>query len=105
MATKIMGVIVILWWIGTILADTLICIPVAHLWNPEIPAHCGNKQLLDIIPPIPWIVTDLAILLMPMPMVYKLHVPGFQRLGLAGLFLLGSLYGPQSPSISATSAD
>lgn len=84
----------ILWWIGTVLADSLICLPVAHLWNPEIPAHCGNKQLLDIIPPIPWIVTDLAILLMPMPMVYKLHVPGFQRLGLAGLFLLGGLYGP-----------
>lgn len=29
---------------------------------------------------------------MPMPMVYKLHLPGLQRLGLAGLFLLGSLY-------------
>lgn len=105
MATKIIGAIVILWWIGTILADTLICIPVAHLWNPEIPAHCGNKLLLDVIPPIPWIVTDLAILLMPMPMVYKLHVPGFQRLGLAGLFLLGSLYGPESPSMFDTSAD
>lgn len=91
MATKVIGVIVILWWVGTILADTLICIPIAHNWNPEIAARCGNKQLLAIIPPIPWIVTDLAILIMPMPMVYKLHLPGFQRVGLAGLFLLGIL--------------
>lgn len=89
-ATKVIGVTMILWWIGTILADCLICIPIKHNWNPEIPARCGNKQLLAIIPPIPWIVTDLAILLMPMPMVYKLHLPGFQRVGLAGLFLLGS---------------
>ena len=86
----------ILWWIGTILADNLICIPIKHNWDPDIPARCGNKKLLDILPPIPWIVTDLAILLMPMPMVYKLHLPGSQRLGLLGLFLLGSLYVSES---------
>ena len=91
MATKVIGTIVILWWIGTLLADTLICLPIEHNWNPKIPARCGNKLLLDILPPIPWIVTDLAILLMPLPMVYKLHLPGIQRVGLAGLFLLGSL--------------
>ena len=105
MATKFIGVIVILWWVGTILADTLICIPVQHNWNPEIPARCGNKQLLAIIPPIPWIVTDLAILLMPMPMVYKLHLPGFQRVGLAGLFLLGSLSVLKSPELIESSPD
>jgi hypothetical protein len=95
-ATKIIGMIVVLWWVGTILADSLICIPIEHNWNPEIPAHCGNKQLLAIIPPIPWIATDLALLLMPMPMVYKLHLPGLQRVGLAALFLLGGLHVPKS---------
>lgn len=92
LATKILGGIMLFWWIGTIFADTLICIPIAHNWNPRIPAHCGNKQLLAIIPPIPWIVTDLVILLMPLPMVWKLQLPRLQRVGLAGLFLLGGLY-------------
>lgn len=105
MAVKVIGIIIILWWIGTILADTLLCIPVEHNWNPEIPAHCGNQQLLAIIPPIPWIVTDLAILVMPMPMVYKLQMPAFQRVGLAGLFLLGSLYVLWSLRISHLSSD
>jgi hypothetical protein len=85
-ATTITGMIVVLWWVGTVLADR----------NPEIPAHCGNKQLLAIIPPTPWIATDLALLLMPMPMVYKLHLPGLQRVGLAALFLLGGLHVPKS---------
>ena len=102
MATKVIGTIVILWWIGTLLADTLICLPIEHNWNPKIPARCGNKLLLDILPPIPWIVTDLAILLMPLPMVYKLHLPGIQRVGLAGLFLLGSLYVSESLGIWCT---
>ena len=91
LAIKIIGVIMVLWWIGTILADTLLCIPIEYNWNPTISAHCGNKQLVAIIPPIPWIVTDLAILLMPLPMVWNLHLPRLQRIGLATLFMLGSL--------------
>lgn len=90
----------VFWWIGTILADTLICIPIQHNWNLTFLAHCGNKQLLAIIPPIPWIVTDLVILLMPLPIVWKLHLPRLQRVGLAGLFLLGGLYVPDSPTKS-----
>ena len=80
-----------LWWIGTILADNLLCIPIDKNWYPEMHGHCGNKQLVAKIPPIPWIVTDLAVLLMPIAMVWKLHMPWLQRLGLAGLFLLGGL--------------
>lgn len=91
LATKIIGVIITFWWIGTILADILICIPVEHGWNPTIPGHCVNKKLLFIIPPIPWIVTDLAVLFMPLPMVWKLQMPRLQRVGLAGLFILGGL--------------
>ncbi|MCJ1279146.1 hypothetical protein MMC21_006970 [Puttea exsequens] len=86
---KIIGVVMLLWWVGTILADTLICIPIAANWDPTISAHCGNKQSLAIVPPIPWIVTDLIILLMPLPMVWKLQLPRLQKVGLACLFLLG----------------
>lgn len=90
-ATKVLGVTMTLWWIGTILADTLICILVSHNWDPTVLARCGNKDLVAKIPPVPWIVTDLVVLLMPMTMVWKLHLPRLQRVGLAGLFLLGGL--------------
>ena len=95
LAIRALEAIMVLWWIGTILADNLICIPVQHNWYPTIQAHCGNKQLLAIIPPIPWIVTDLVILLMPLPMVWNLNLPRLQRVGLACLFLLGGLYVPR----------
>lgn len=91
LVTKILVVVLALWWIGTILADNLICIPVSHNWDPTVPAHCGSKHLIAIIPPIPWIVTDVVVLLMPLGMVWKLHLPVLQRIGLVGLFLLGSL--------------
>ena len=81
----------VLWWIGTILAHCLICIPIELNWNPTASGHCGNKQLVAIIPPIFWIVTDLVIIIMPLPMVWNLHLPRLQRVGLAALFMLGGL--------------
>ena len=79
------------WWAATILADNLICIPASKNWNPTIAGHCGNKHLLAILPPIPWIVTDVVVLILPITMVWKLHLPRLQRFGLAALLLLGGL--------------
>ncbi len=92
LTTKVLGGIMALWWIGTFLAINLICLPIEHNWNSAILAHCGNQKLVAIIPPIPWIITDLVVLLMPVTMVWRLHLPVLQRVGLAGLFLLGGLY-------------
>lgn len=91
LTVKVIAVMMVIWWIGTVLADSLICIPIKHNWIPSVPAHCGNKKLLFIIPPIPWIITDAVILIMPLPMVWKLQLPTIQRVGIAGLFLLGGL--------------
>ncbi|KAL8961375.1 MAG: hypothetical protein Q9193_002066 [Seirophora villosa] len=87
--TWVLGVIVVLWWVGAFFADVFLCVPAKHLWRPDVPAHCGNRHLLGILEPIPWIATDLAILVMPLPFVWQLHLPAMQRVGLGGLFLLG----------------
>ena len=90
-AVKIVAAVMVAWWVATILADNLICLPIKHNWYPTIPARCGNKQLLAIMPPLPWIVTDVVVLIMPLPMIWNLQMPRLQRVGLAGLFLLGGL--------------
>ena len=86
-----MGIIVTLWWIGNFFADALICIPVQMNWDPTVKGHCGNARLLGIVTPLPWIATDLAILILPLPMIWHLHLPTLQKFGLVGLFLLGGL--------------
>ena len=91
MCTTIVGVVIFLWGFGNFFADALICIPVQKNWVPDRPGHCGNKHLLFILPPIAGIVTDVVLLIMPMPMLRTLHVPRIQKFGLAGLFCLGGL--------------
>ena len=83
--------IVASWWISITFAVVFICSPVKSQWNPDVPGHCGNQYLLNVIDPIPWILTDFAILFAPMPMVWKLHMPTRQKVALGGLFLIGGL--------------
>jgi hypothetical protein len=85
-------VIVIAWYIAISLAGALICQPVKSSWDPKVVGHCGNRYVLNIIAPLPWILTDFAILLTPLPMVWKLHINTRHKVALAGLFLVGGLW-------------
>lgn len=80
------------WYVAITLAGALICLPVKSRWHPDIPGHCGNQYILNIIDPIPWILTDFAILFAPIPMVWRLQMPTRRKAAIAGLFLVGGLY-------------
>lgn len=45
---------------------------------------------------VPNIVTDLIMLLLPMPVIWRLKLPTKQKIALTGVFLLGSLYDPKT---------
>ena len=79
------------WWLGSLLAYALICIPPKANWDPTIPHHCGNAHILNVLDPLPWIITDFVILLCPMPMVRTLHLSNSKKVGLVGVFLTGGL--------------
>lgn len=83
--------IVAAWWTAITLASALICSPIETAWNPNVQGKCGNQYILDIIAPIPWILTDFIILLAPLPNVWKLQLPYRQKVGLIGLLLIGCL--------------
>ena len=87
-----MSLIVIVWWFGNFFAYLLICVPIQYNWDQTIRgAHCGNRQLLHVLTPIPWIITDLTILLLPIPMTWSLQMPLKQKVAVSGTFLLGGL--------------
>ncbi|KAL9608396.1 MAG: hypothetical protein Q9167_006776 [Letrouitia subvulpina] len=87
--TRVVGVFIALSFVGNLFADAFFCIPIRKNWEPEAQGHCGNKHLLIVLPPIAGILTDIMLLLMPLPMLRTLHVPRAQKFGLAGLFFLG----------------
>ncbi len=66
------------------------CSPFARNFNPDIPGRCLEAQFLVWIS-IPNIVTDCIMLLLPLPIIWKLPNPTRIKVGLTFTFLFGSL--------------
>ena len=82
--------LVIAWTISFFFASLLQCFPITAL----VEAFYGNK-CVDTIPlwytgSITDIIIDFMILAMPIPMVWNLHLPTKQRIGVLAMFLLGA---------------
>lgn len=93
----IIGGFVIAWVICVIFLFIFICVPVQKLWYPEIPGHCINQVGTWIANAVSTIVTDVAILILPIPQVWKLKLHRSEKLALTVAFGLGFLYVPCLP--------
>ncbi|KAF2804350.1 uncharacterized protein BDZ99DRAFT_575572 [Mytilinidion resinicola] len=81
------------WGLMTFLIGILICQPIEMNWNPEVKGgKCGNQNAAFASVGIVDLLTDLVILLLPMPMVAKLQIPRANKIGLVCIFCTGMLY-------------
>ncbi|KAL8993916.1 MAG: hypothetical protein Q9169_005990 [Polycauliona sp. 2 TL-2023] len=89
----ITGVASILWWIGLILTAFLHCRPFAYNWDRSIPnGHCTDDNLIGYTITSFNIVTDLVVLVLPIPWLWGMNMAVPKRMAVVGLFVLGSLY-------------
>lgn len=90
--TGILGTVATMWFISILLVVIFQCSPVAMAWDPLISTgHCVDKEQFFLGNSIPNILTDLAILCLPMYQVYQLNVNRGRKIGLVFVFLLGGL--------------
>jgi hypothetical protein len=87
----VISTITILWSLVFLFVCIFQCDPVSRAWNSTIPGTCLNLRAIFIGNAIPNIVTDAAILVMPMRQVWKLQIRLIQRISLSIIFLLGCL--------------
>lgn len=74
-----------------ILGSLLTCQPVAYIWDHTINGHCGSLITLWLCHGVLNIVTDLAVLMLPMPFLYSLEMGLYRKLFLMVTFGLGLL--------------
>ena len=89
------------WVLATIISGTAVamsltaifqCSPIPYAWDKSIQGGtCINVALFYVYYGLPNIITDVAILLLPLPMIFKLHTNQSQKVGLSILFLLGTM--------------
>ena len=93
-AVKTLMAIHISWWIAVVVTTFAGCNPTRKLWYPETPGHCINQDDFYRYLSLPNILTDVVLLTIPLPLVWKLRVNRAQKVALTGVFLIGSLYDP-----------
>ncbi|ODH14526.1 hypothetical protein ACO22_06567 [Paracoccidioides brasiliensis] len=85
-------VFIISWAIATIVAGCLICRPFAFNWDQTIPGgKCSDQVLSFTITGVFNLVTDVLVLLLPLPYLFKLQMQLYKKLVLMGVFSIGLL--------------
>ncbi|KAI9900244.1 hypothetical protein N3K66_004506 [Trichothecium roseum] len=89
LGAKITIAAVVAWMLTMGIGSVFICQPFSLYWNPNQPGRCGNLHAFWIFTGVYNILTDLSILILPMPYLYSLRVALFRKIILMATFGIG----------------
>lgn len=84
--------LVFVWVITATFLFIFICVPTQKLWKPELPGHCISEMGVWVANGSSTILSDVVILLLPIPQIWKLNTVRSEKIGLTLVFGLGFLY-------------
>ena len=89
----IVGILVVIFWIGFTVADLLNCRPIKWTWinSLQAPPHCFNYNLFWMASGVVEAFIDTLIIAIPIRIVYRLHLNLAKKIALIAIFLLGIL--------------
>ncbi|RAL67379.1 hypothetical protein DID88_008135 [Monilinia fructigena] len=88
-ALWITGAINLAWTIFVIISGIFQCTPVKKAWKPLLPGHCIDFYAWYIAIAATSFFVDLIILILPMPLLFKLRLSLTRKVCVTLLFLLG----------------
>lgn len=89
----VLGGIIICAAFAGVVTSLASCRPFSARWNLELfVSNCIDAPRYWQGMSVPNITTDLVMLVLPLPVVWRLQIPKRQKLALTGIFILGSLY-------------
>ncbi|PQE08859.1 integral membrane protein [Rutstroemia sp. NJR-2017a BBW] len=78
-------------WVGETLTSVFQCIPVTFVWDHTLQGHCVARIKMFQYYSIPNIITDVALMILPIPKIWTLKMTKVQKMALTFTFLLGSI--------------
>ena len=75
--------------LSTVLSCLLICRPLALNWDPTLEGTCGDQLLSYTITGSFNLATDVIVLLLPLPYLWKLQMKLYKKIILSCTFSLG----------------
>ncbi|KAF2676292.1 hypothetical protein K458DRAFT_351886 [Lentithecium fluviatile CBS 122367] len=86
------GTLISMWFVGVLATVIFACTPIAGSYDIALAAtaKCIDKKQFYLGASTPNVITDVILVIMPIPYVWRLHAPIAQRVVLAGIFALGA---------------
>ncbi|ROV87838.1 hypothetical protein VMCG_10546 [Cytospora schulzeri] len=79
------------WLLAILLSVTFMCSPIQKAWETSLPGTCLNTGLLWTGSGVTSLIIDVIILIMPLPMLWKLQLKTIRRIQISGVFICGYL--------------
>ena len=78
------------WMVGAILMDgAFACIPISKFWDKKAQGNCASEFSLLLAGTMGSVVTDIMVVLLPLPQVFKLNMKRRKKVAVSFSFLLG----------------
>ena len=89
----VVGVLVIIFWIGSTVANLTDCVPLAWTWIDALdnPKYCFNYNVFWMASGACEVLLDVLILALPIRAVLRLQLSTRKKITISGVFLLGGL--------------
>lgn len=100
-----MGAFIVLFPVASMLSLFGFCQPISKNWNKLEPGHCGNTFAVEIVSGAINLILDWLLILMPMPIVWRLQMPTKKKITVTSIFSLGimSVHGTKFPTYQGIS--
>ncbi|KAJ5885374.1 hypothetical protein N7495_009884 [Penicillium taxi] len=79
------------WAISVILETLLLCRPLKYNWDTSIKGTCGNRNAGYVIAGTMNLITDLMVMGLPIPHIWKLQLNTAKKAALSSVFCIGLL--------------
>lgn len=91
-ATRAVAAAVLAWWIVVVIVQIFSCNPIKGQWDLSTPSKCISAAHFYVGVAVLNILTDVVLLLMPLPMIWRLQMSQLQKVTLSITFMTGTLY-------------
>ena len=104
MYSLLMCIFIFLWSFSFFFATAFQCGTHISAWWTSVSTinrYCDKTATLELAFGITDVITDVMVLVIPLPIVWKLHMSVSQKTALSGVFLLGWLQVSQTPNYTS----
>ena len=85
----IVAFLIIGWGIAINFMAIFGCAPIHRAWNPTLPGHCASLDQTLLGTAISNIVVDFILLVLPVPMLWRLQMETSNKIALVAVFSAG----------------